>query len=438
MQTFLRQRGLLLALACLLLPSLAHADTAAAAPAINSGDTAYVLICTALVLFMTPGLALFYGGMVRRKNVLGTLMHSFIAMGVVTVVWVVVGYSLAFAPGNPFIGGLDWFRLHGVSANAASSYAPTVPHMAYMAYQMMFAVITPALISGAFAERKRFSSYLLFMTLWSLLVYVPIAHWVWSNDGWLAKMHALDFAGGTVVHISSGVTALVAALMIGKRRGYPGEEMRPHNLTMTLLGTAILWFGWFGFNGGSSLAANGLGTTAFVNTHVAAGAAMLGWLFIEWAHRGKPTALGAASGAVAGLVGITPAAGFVGPMASIAVGVITSAVCYGAVMYKGKLGYDDSLDTFGVHGVGGTVGALLTGVFCSTVINPQGQDGLLHGHPAQLGVQFVGVAATWIYAGLMGAILLFLVDKVTGLRVSAKEEDAGLDLSQHGEEGYSY
>lgn len=432
----LRRHGLLLGTLLCLLPAAAWAQAPAGTSPISSGDTGFLLMSAALVLFMTPGLALFYGGMVRSKNVLSTLMQSFIAMGVISVLWVVIGYSLAFSPGGPFIGGLKWLGLDNVSARDPGPYAATVPHQAYMVYQMMFAVITPALISGAFAERKRFSSYLLFITLWSLVVYVPLAHWVWGSDGWLFKMHALDFAGGTVVHISSGITALVAAIMIGKRRGYPNEEMRPHNLTMTLIGTGILWFGWFGFNGGSALAANDLAVTAFVNTHVAAAAAMLAWLFAEWGHRGKPTALGAASGAVAGLVGITPAAGFVGPLGAIAIGAITSLVCYVAVMYKSKLGYDDSLDTFGVHGVGGTVGALLTGVFCTLAVNSGGANGLVTGNAGQLWIQFIGVAATWVYAGVMGAIVLFVVDKITGLRVKSTEEEIGLDVSQHGEEGY--
>jgi Amt family ammonium transporter len=430
------RRGWTAAALLSLVPAAAWAQDGSA-PAVNTGDTAFVLISCALVLLMTPGLALFYGGMVRRKNVLGTIMQSFIAMGIISILWVLVGYSLAFAPGNAFIGGLQWSGLNGVSSKQASSYAPTVPHQAYMAFQMMFAIITPALISGAFAERKRFSSYLLFISLWSLLVYVPIAHWVWGN-GWLMKMGALDFAGGTVVHISSGVTALVAALMMGKRRGYPGEEMRPHNLTMTLIGTGLLWFGWYGFNAGSALAANDVAVAAFVNTHLGAAAATMAWVFVEWAHRGKPTALGAASGAVAGLVGITPAAGFVTPVGALVIGALTAAGCYAACIFlKPRLGYDDSLDTFGVHGVGGTIGALLTGVFCTKLVNSAGNNGLLYGNPGQLWTQFVGVAATWIFAALVGGILLFLVDKILGLRVKSTEEDTGLDLSQHGEEAYA-
>ena len=433
------------ALAALLLPTVAWAqssDAAAAAPAptLDTGNTAFVLICAALVSLMTPGLALFYGGMVRKKNVLGTIMQSIVAMGAITLIWVVAGYSLAFSPGSPFIGGLDWLGLNGVSASEPSpayATASKIPHQAFMIYQMMFAIITPALISGAFAERMKFSAYLIFISVWSLVVYVPLAHMVWSTDGWLLKMAALDFAGGTVVHISSGVSALVAAIMIGKRAGYMTEEMRPHNLTMTLLGTGLLWFGWYGFNGGSALAADGLATTALVNTHIAAGAALMAWLAVELVHRGKPTALGAASGAVAGLVGITPAAGFVNITGAIVIGVVTSVVCYLAVMGKSKLGYDDTLDTFGVHGVGGTVGALLTGVFCSKAVNSAGQDGLLSGNPGQLGIQALGVGVTWIFAAAATAIILLIIDKTIGLRVNATDERAGLDLSQHGEEGYA-
>jgi Amt family ammonium transporter len=444
---FLRRRGALAASLLAFLPGLAYAQDAAgaapeaaapaAAPAINSGDTGFILLCAALVLFMTPGLALFYGGMVRRKNALSTILQSFIAMGLISVLWVVVGYSIAFSKGGDFVGGLEWLGLNGVSATEPHSfYMTTVPHQAFMVYQLMFAIITPALITGAFAERIKFSSYLVMMALWSLLVYCPIAHWVWAEDGWLMKKGAMDFAGGTVVHISSGVTALVAAIMMGKRRGYPGEEMRPHNLTMTLVGTGILWFGWFGFNAGSAGAANGLAVTAFVNTHFATAAAAVAWMLIEWAHRGKPTALGVASGAVAGLVGITPAAGFVPVLGALAIGALASAACYAAVMFKGKFGYDDSLDTFGVHGVGGTVGALLTGVFSLKAVNELGKDGLLKGGVDAFVTQVIGVGATWIYAIVVGGLILLIVDKTMGLRVKSTDEEAGLDLSQHGEEAY--
>jgi Amt family ammonium transporter len=422
----------------LTLQASAHAQTTAPEPwKPDTGDTAWLLVSAALVLLMTPGLALFYGGMVRRKNVLGTLMQSFIAMGVITLVWAVAGYSLAFSPGgNSLIGGFKYLFLNGVSHLDGAPLATTIPHQLYMVYQMMFAIITPALISGAFAERKKFSAYLVFITLWSLVVYSPIAHWVWHPDGWLFRMGALDFAGGAVVHISSGVSALVAALIIGKRKGYPGDEMRPHNLTMTLVGTGLLWFGWFGFNGGSAVGSNGLAVAAFVNTHLATGMAMMAWVFIEWAHRGKPTALGAASGAVAGLVGITPAAGFVEPMGAFAIGAIAAAVCYGAVMWKSKLGYDDTLDTFGVHGVGGTVGAILTGVFCVGAVQSASKDGLLKGASGPLMAQLAGVGATWVFAAVMTAILLFIIDKTMGLRMKSTDEEAGMDVALHGEEGY--
>jgi Amt family ammonium transporter len=406
-------------------------------PEINTGDTAWVLASAALVMLMTPGLALFYGGMVRRKNALGTLMQSFICLGLISVQWVLFGYSLAFGKGSPFLGGLDWLGLNGVGLTPHTFYGTTIPHQAFMVYQCMFAIITPALISGAFAERMKFSAYVAFVLLWATLVYDPIAHWVWSEDGWLLKMGALDFAGGTVVHISSGISALICVLVMGKRRGYPGDDMRPHNLTMTLLGTGLLWFGWFGFNGGSALAANGLAANAFVVTNMAAAAAALAWMFIEWKHRGEPTVLGAASGAVAGLVGITPAAGFVGVLPSLAIGVLAGAFCYLAVvMIKPKLGYDDSLDTFGVHCVGGSVGALLTGVFCSTAINSAGKDGLIFGNPGQLLTQLIGVVATMAYAAVVTFIILKLVDAVFGLRVKEQQEEEGLDLTQHGELAY--
>jgi Amt family ammonium transporter len=416
--------------------------TTAPAPwAPDTGDTTWLLVSCALVLLMTPGLALFYGGMVRRKNVLSMYMQSFIAMGIISLLWVIAGYSLAFGKGlepiPSLVGGFDFLFLNGVTITDPAPLAGTVPHQLFMAFQMMFAIITPALISGAFAERMKFKAYLVFISLWSLVVYSPIAHWVWHPDGWLFKMGALDFAGGTVVHISSGVTALVAALMIGKRRGYPNEEMRPHNLTTTLLGTGLLWFGWYGFNGGSAVAANGIAVGAFVNTHIAAAAATMTWVFIEWAHRGKPTALGAASGAVAGLVAITPGAGFVTPMGAMAIGAIVTVACYFAVVtMKSKLGYDDSLDTFGVHGVGGTVGAILTGVFCTTSVNSAGKDGLLFGNGGQVVTQIIGVAATWAFAAIVGGLLLFIVDKTIGLRAKSTDEEAGLDLADHGEEGY--
>jgi ammonium transporter, Amt family len=406
---------------------------------IDTGDTTWILISTALVMLMTPGLALFYGGMVRQKNVLGTIMQSFVALGVVTVQWVLIGYSLAFGPDiKGIIGGLQWVGLNGVGLTPNPDYAATVPHQAFMMFQMMFAIITPALISGAFAERFKFSTYLIFVFLWSTFVYAPLAHWVWGVGGWLRSLGALDFAGGLVVHISSGVSALAAALIIGKRKGHGHEHMPPHNLTMTLLGAALLWFGWFGFNGGSAVASGALATSAFMTTHIAAAAATLSWLFIEWKYRGKPTLLGAASGAVAGLVAITPASGFVGPLAALAIGFGAGAVCYFGVNIKNFFGYDDSLDAVGVHGVGGTFGALATGLFASKAINAAGADGAFFGNPSLLLVQLLSVVVAIIYAFSITWIILKVLDRTMGLRVQQEEEVEGLDLSQHGESGYIF
>jgi Amt family ammonium transporter len=405
----------------------------------NTGDTAFVLFSSALVMLMVPGLALFYGGMARNKNVLGTLMQSFIMLGVITVAWVLWGYSLAFGPDHGgIIGGLDWFGLKGVGMEPSADYGSTIPHAAFMIFQCMFAIITPALITGAFAERMKFSAFLLFAILWATLVYSPLAHWVWGAGGWMAKMGALDFAGGTVVHISSGISALAAALIIGKRRGYGSVAFIPHNLPMTITGAALLWFGWFGFNAGSALAANGLAANAFVVTHVASSAAALSWIIMEWLHRGKPTTLGAASGAVAGLVAITPASGFVGPASALIIGAMAGIICYGGILLKSKLGYDDSLDVVGIHGLGGTWGALATGLFASTLINPGGANGLFFGNPGQLWIQFISVAATWIFAFVMTSIILKAVDVVVGLRVTEEDEERGLDISQHNETGYSF
>ena len=409
----------------------------AGAPAkIDTGDTSWVLTSSALVLLMTPGLALFYGGMVRRKNVLGTIMHSFVAMGIISIQWVLFGYSLSFGPDiGHFIGNLDWIGLKSVGFEPNADYGPTVPHQAYMIFQMMFAIITPALISGAIAERFKFSSYLVFMTAWAFLVYDPLAHWVWGTGGWLKDMGALDFAGGLVVHISSGVSALACALVLGKRKGYRVEIMAPHNLTLTILGACLLWFG---FNAGSAVASGALATSAFVVTHVATAAAAMSWMFTEWIHRGKPTALGAASGAVAGLVAITPASGYIGPMPALLLGIIAGAVCYGACSLKPKLGYDDSLDVVGVHGVGGTVGALFTGFFASKLINAAGGDGLFFGNPGQVGIQALSVVSAWIYSFVVTLIILKVIDAIMGLRVSEEDESTGLDLSQHGEVGYTF
>jgi Amt family ammonium transporter len=419
------------------------APGAAAAPApaskIDKGDTAWMLTSCALVLMMTaPGLALFYGGMVRQKNALGTLMQSFIIMAVISIQWVLWGYSLAFGPDKGgIIGGLEWIGLRGVGGEPFDAYSKTIPHQVFMAFQMMFAIITPALITGAFAERKKFSAFLLFTVLWATFVYDPLAHWVWGDGGWLKKLGALDFAGGTVVHISSGMSALVCAVMLGKRRGYGHQPMQPHNLPMTVMGAALLWFGWFGFNAGSALEANALAASAFIATNTGAAAAALGWMFTEWMARGKPTVLGAASGAVAGLVAITPASGYVGPVASIIIGALAGFLCYSACNFKSRLGYDDSLDVVGVHAVGGTWGALATGLFASKAVNDAGADGLFYGNPAQLWTQIIAVVASIVLAVVMTAIILKVVDALVGLRVSEEDEAAGLDLSQHSETAYA-
>jgi len=406
---------------------------------INTGDTAWMLISSALVMLMTPGLALFYGGMVRKKNILGTIMQSFIILGVVSVQWALFGYSLAFGPDvSHFIGDLSWIGLNGVGQTPNADYAATIPHQVFMVFQMMFAVITPALITGAFAERFKFKTFLVFTLIWCTVVYDPIAHWVWGMGGWIRNMGALDFAGGTVVHISSGVAALAAALVVGKRKGYPHTAMPPHNLTMTLIGASLLWFGWFGFNAGSAVASNGLAGTAFVVTHLASAAAALSWMTVEWLHRKKPTVLGAASGAVAGLVAITPASGFVGPMPAIIIGAVAGALCYAAVSLKPRFGYDDSLDVVGVHGVGGTWGALATGLFASVAINSAGANGLFFGNPSLLGKQAVAVLASMVYSFVLTVIILKVLDKVMGLRMDSEEESIGLDQSQHGESGYIF
>ncbi|MGH7392196.1 MAG: ammonium transporter, partial [Candidatus Rokuibacteriota bacterium] len=414
------------------------APAAPEAPKIDKGDTAWVLTSAVLVLMMTaPGLAFFYSGMVRQKNALATLMHSFIIMAVISVQWVLWGYSLAFGPDKGgIIGGLEWIGLNGVGGDPNPAYAATIPHSVFMLFQMMFAIITPALITGAFAERKKFSAFLLFTVLWATFVYDPLAHWVWGDGGWLKRLGALDFAGGTVVHISSGVSALVCAIVIGRRRGYGHQTMQPHNLTMTVMGAALLWVGWFGFNAGSALEANALAASAFLATNTAAAAAALGWMFTEWMARGKPTVLGAASGAVAGLVAITPAAGFVGPVASIIIGALAGALCYTACNLKSKLGYDDSLDVVGVHGVGGTWGAIATGLFATRTVNGAGSDGLFYGNPGQLGTQIVAVLATYALAAVGTLVILKVVDAVVGLRVTDEDEVAGLDLSQHSETAY--
>ncbi|WP_029457425.1 ammonium transporter [Solidesulfovibrio alcoholivorans] len=401
----------------------------------NAADTAFVLISAALVMLMTPGLALFYGGMVRGKNILGTLMHSNILLGTVTILWAIVGYSLAFGGDiGGFIGNLDFMFLKGVGT-AAKEGVDNIPHLAFMIFQCMFAVITPALITGAFAERIKFSGFVLFTCLWLIVVYCPMAHWVWGG-GWMAKMGALDFAGGAVVHMSSGASALAAALYLGRRHGYGKQAFIPHNLPLTILGAGLLWFGWFGFNAGSALAANGLAASAFVTTHLAAAAAAVSWIVVEWLHRGKPTTLGMASGAVAGLVAITPAAGFVEPMPAILMGLVAGALCYGGVLMKGVFKYDDSLDVVGIHGLGGTFGALATGLFATTAVNDAGANGLFYGNPGQLWIQFVSVVATWAFCFVMSLILFKVVDLMVGIRVSQDDENKGLDVSQHSEVGY--
>ena len=398
---------------------------------LSAGNTSWVLTSSALVLAMiVPGLALFYGGMVRSKNVLSTMMHSFIAMCLVSVVWALWGYSLAFGPDvGGVVGNLDLLGLAGVGPEPTEG--STIPHMAFMVFQLMFAGITVALISGAIAERMKFSAFVLFATLWVTLIYAPLAHWVWGG-GWLMGLGDLDFAGGTVVHISSGVAALTCALVLGKRHGYGTENMSPHNLPFTVIGAGLLWVGWFGFNAGSALAADGIAASAFVATQVAAAAGALAWLGVEWGYRGKPTILGAASGAVAGLVAITPAAGFVGPVSAILIGIGGGVVCYLGVFLKNKMGYDDALDVLGIHGIGGTWGALATGLFASV----GGGTGLFFGNPGQVGIQAIGVGATWIFAGVGTFIILKIVDGVVGLRVSKEAEILGLDLTQHSERAY--
>jgi Amt family ammonium transporter len=418
-------------------PTSAPATTAS--PKIDTGDTAWMLMSAALVLLMTPGLALFYGGMVRAKNVLGTIMHSFIVIALISVQWVLFGYSLSFGPDlGGIIGSLSWMGLNGVGLDPYPDYAATVPHQAFMIYQAMFAIITPALITGAIAERMQFKTFIVFALLWATLVYDPLAHWVWGVGGWMRKMGALDFAGGTVVHISSGISALAAAILVGKRKGYRTEPMAPHNLPMTITGAAILWFGWFGFNAGSAIAAGKLSTNAFVVTHLATAAAALSWAGVEWIYKGKATTLGAASGAVAGLVAITPGSGFVGPLSALLIGFGAGILCYLGIMMKNRFGYDDSLDVVGVHGVGGTWGALATGLFASKAINDAGDNGLFFGNPGLLGIQAVAVLVTWAYAFVMTLIILKFLNWVMGLRVSDEEEETGLDLSQHSETGYNF
>jgi Amt family ammonium transporter len=418
-------------------PALAASASAAqaAAGALSAGDTSWVLISSALVLLMTVGLAFFYGGLVRPRNSLNTMMMSVVALGVVGVQWVVAGYSLAFAPGSAWLGGLRWLFFHGVGAGG-SSYAPTIPHQAHALFQGMFAIITPALISGAIVERMRFRSYVVFLVLWSTLVYDPLAHWVWGQGGCLAARGALDFAGGTVVHISAGVSALVVARMLGPRQDFRRSPLAPHSVPLVLLGAGLLWFGWFGFNAGSALAANGIAALAFVNTNAAAAAALVAWGLLDTVRTGKVTAVGAATGAVAGLVGITPAAGYVSPGAALAIGALAAGVSYTAMQVRARTRLDDSLDVFSCHGMAGITGALLTGVFASKAINPGGADGLLAGNPAQLGVQALAVVAAIAIAAVGTTVIYGVLHVVMGVRADVHDEILGLDLSEHGEEAY--
>lgn len=449
---------ILLLSSSLISPALAATTEEMIAAAQTSADTGFMLMCSALVLLMTPGLAFFYGGFVRDRNILNTLMMSFLLMGIVGVTWVLWGYSLSFAPGTPFIGGLQWLGLNNVSATMEVtdylkgsapeeivSYSATIPHQTFMIYQAMFAIITPALISGAIVERVSFRAYALFVLIWSTFIYCPLAHMVWAKGGFLGLyggIGALDFAGGTVVHISSGISALVAAIVIGPRKTYPTQLASPHNVPFILLGAGLLWFGWFGFNSGSALASGSLATVAFVTTNTAAAAAALTWLILEKVLRGKPTAVGVATGAVAGLVGITPAAGFVTPIGAILIGSITAVCCFFAISVKHKLQIDDALDTFPVHGVGGTVGAILAGVFATKTVNSAivgegfNHEGLLFGNPSQLLTQIIAVVIAYIFAGVGTFVILKVLDATVGLRLSAEEEYQGMDIHEHGEEGY--
>ncbi len=405
---------------------------------ISAGDTAFILVSAALVLLMTPGLALFYAGMVRGKNVLGTIMQSFIMIALVSIEWVYLGYSMSFGPDvGGFIGSLAWLGLNGVGTAPSDTYATTIPHIVFMIYQCMFAIITPALITGAFAERMRFAPFLVFSLAWTILVYNPVCHWIWGG-GWLGAKGVLDFAGGLVVHLTSGVAALAAAIALGPRKGFGRESFMPHNLPMTLLGTGLLWFGWFGFNGGSALAADGVAGTAFVATHLGGMAGMAMWVLVEWIHQGKPTTLGAASGAIAGLATITPAAGFVGPNAAIIIGLIAGAACYYGITLKMKFGYDDSLDVVGIHGLGGVIGTICLGIFASKAVNPSGADGFLAGNPGFLGTQIFAVLVVGVYAFVVSMVILKVVGALMGgLRVSEEDELQGLDLGEHSETAYN-
>ena len=450
MKTILKYTGMVLA--AIMAPSILFAQATAAAvaekvPYIDFGNTAWMIVATALVLLMTiPGLALFYGGLVRQKNVLNILMQCFILTAVITLEWVFVGYSLAFSssPGflAPFIGGFDWVFLNGIGIHDVSPYFISqeyarIPHLSFVLFQCMFAIITPALIIGAYAERIKFKGFLIFSVLWALFVYNPVAHWVWSADGWLFKMGALDFAGGTVVHVNAGIAALVMTIMIGNRRNYNNHPTQPHNIPLVVIGAALLWFGWFGFNAGSGLAADGLAISAFLSTHVATATAALTWALLDWTINKKPTVIGVCTGAVAGLVAITPAAGFVGVTGAVVMGLIVSVACFFMVsVVKHKLGYDDSLDAFGVHGVGGIIGAIATGLLATPSIQSS-YSGLFYGNPEQLWIQLVATVATMVFSSVMTYILFKIVEKTVGIRATQKEEMAGLDISQHNEMAYA-
>jgi ammonium transporter, Amt family len=405
---------------------------------IQAGDTAFMLISTALVLLMTPGLALFYGGMVRRKNVLGTIMQSFVMISLITLEWVYLGYSMSFGPDVAgLIGDLSWAGLAGVGPQPNPDYAPTIPHMVFMIYQCMFAVITPALITGAFAERVRFGPFVVMSLAWSVLVYNPVCHWVWGNGGWLKELGVLDFAGGLVVHLTCGAAALAAVLVIGPRKDHGATQFFPHNLPMTILGAGLLWFGWFGFNAGSALSAGTLASSAFIATHLGGMAGMAMWTLVEWFYQGRPTTLGAASGAVAGLATITPAAGYVGPNSAVLIGLAAGLCCYFAVVLKSKLRFDDSLDVVGIHGLGGVVGTLLAGLLADTAVNPAGADGLLFGNPGQFAIQALGVAVVGGYAFVVSYVIFKLVSRTMAIRLEPEEEGVGLDMVEHNENAYS-
>lgn len=434
----MKKKLLALVLAMLVVICIPAAVFAENETPVDTGDTAFIFVATVLVFIMTPGLALFYGGMVRKKNVLNTMMNSFIVIALMSLQWVLIGYTIAFGPDKfNLFGGLDWIGLKGIGAAPNADYAGTIPQTLFVLFQMMFAIITPALISGSFAERMRFPAFIIFILLWATLVYDPLAHMVWGVGGWLRNMGALDFAGGTVVHISSGIAGLVAALVLGKRKGYKTTPMMPHNIPFVLIGGALLWFGWFGFNAGSALGANGIAMNAFLTTNTAAASAALSWVIIEWIHHGKPTLLGAVTGSVVGLVAITPGAGFVSPASAIIIGLAVSPLCYFAIsVVKSKLGYDDSLDAFGCHGIGGMWGAIATGLFASKEVNPLGNNGLFFGNPAQLGIQALSVIATIAISAVLTFGILKLISLFMKLRATEQEEDEGLDTAQHGEEAY--